>query len=172
MINTSSLTGLFSSSSCFITPISLCATVQLSYNYYTMSLNNLYNRFKLNSIMHDPLQAEERKTVICYISLCLLECVKDGCLIPWRQFSRIRNLLSAGSEVHCDMHNSPPRVRNRPCHCSARKWGSACSTRPFRMLLLEDETALGDVILSPVRQYFIPWIFYTHSSSTVIPNLQ
>ena len=32
--------------------------------------------------MHDPLQAEERKTVICYFSLCLLECVKDDCLIP------------------------------------------------------------------------------------------
>jgi hypothetical protein len=32
--------------------------------------------------MHDPMQAEERKTVICYISLYLLEYVKEGCLIP------------------------------------------------------------------------------------------
>jgi hypothetical protein len=82
MINTSGLTGLFSSSSYLTTPISLCETLQPSFNYYNMSLNYLYNRFKLNSIMHDPLQTEERNTVICYISLCLLECVKDGCLIP------------------------------------------------------------------------------------------
>jgi hypothetical protein len=172
MINTSCLTGLFTSSSYDITHISVCATVQLTFNYCTMSLNNLYNRFKLNSIMRDPLQAEERKTAICYISLCLLECVKDGCLIPWMKFSRIRSWLSAGSESHCDMHNSPPRVRIRPYHCSARKWGSACSTRPFRVLFLVDETALDDVLLSPVRQCFIPGIFYTHSSSTVIPKLE
>jgi hypothetical protein len=61
MTNTSGLTGLLSSDSYLMTPISLCGTVQLSFNYSAMSLNNLYNRFKLDTIMHDPLQAEERK---------------------------------------------------------------------------------------------------------------
>lgn len=101
--------------------------------------------------MHDPLQAEERKAVICYFSLCLLECVKDGCLILWRKFSRIRNLLFVDSEANCDLHNSPPRLRIRPYHCSEQV-RSACSTRPFRVVFLVDETALGGVLLSPVRQ--------------------
>jgi hypothetical protein len=105
--------------------------------------------------MHDPLQAEERKTVICYISLCLLECVNDGCLIPWRKFSRIRSLLSAGSEAHCDMHKSS----TYPYQAMPLLSVEVRVHLPYQAIscaVLVDKSALGDVLLSTVCQCFIP----------------